>query len=207
MRFLDAHAMGIYLRLLGHVKPYWRIFALSMVAMVASAATEWMLPALLKPLIDEGFELGQADRIYITPLLLVGLFVLRGTLDYVGTVALAWVSQRTMADLRTAMFRTLIRLPASFFDSRSAGELISKFTFDVTQVSQATTRVIAVLVKDSAVVIVLLSYLLYLNWRLALFLLLFAPLDVRAARTVPAMLRPPGPLKPPHPSRSSNNCR
>jgi ATP-binding cassette, subfamily B, bacterial MsbA len=189
MRFLDAHAMGIYLRLLGHVKPYWRIFALSMVAMVASAGTEWMLPALLKPLIDEGFDLGQADRIYITPLLLVGLFVLRGALDYVGTVALAWVSQRTMADLRTAMFRTLIRLPASFFDSRSAGELISKFTFDVTQVSQATTRVIAVLVKDSAVVVVLLCYLLYLNWRLALFLLLFAPPIAIVIRRVSGRMR------------------
>ncbi|MEX2479873.1 MAG: lipid A export permease/ATP-binding protein MsbA [Gammaproteobacteria bacterium] len=189
MRFLDAHATGIYLRLLGHVKPYWRVFALSVLAMIALAATEWMLPALLKPLIDEGFDAGQAQRTYFIPLLLIGLFILRGVLGYVGTVALAWVSQRTMADLRTAMFHTLVRLPAPFFDSRSAGELISKFTFDVTQVSQATTRVISVLVKDSAMVVVLLGYLLYLNWRLALLLLLFAPPIAIVVRRVSGRMR------------------
>ena len=73
------------------------------------------------------------------------------------------------------MFSNLIRLPAGFFDQRTSGELISKFTFDVTQVAQATTRVLTVLVKDSAVILVLLSYLIYLNWRLAVLLFVLAP--------------------------------
>ena len=175
MAFVDPRTRELYARLLGHLAPHWRVFALSVLAMVALAATEWMLPALLKPLIDNDFDLAGRGDLYATPALLVGLFLLRGSLSYVGTVALAWVSQRTMADLRVAMFRTLVHLPSPFFDQRSAGELIAKFTFDVTQVSQATTRVISVLVKDSAVVVVLLIYLVYLNWRLALFLLLFAP--------------------------------
>ena len=175
MRIFDAHTVGIYLRLLGVVRRYWRIFALSIVAMVALAATEWMLPALLKPLIDQDFELATGRRIFVTPMLLVGVFLLRGVLSYVSTVSLHWVAQRTITDLRASMFKTLVQLPATFFDARSSGELISKFTFDVTQLAQATTRVLTVIVKDSAVILVLLSYLLYLNWRLAIFLLLFAP--------------------------------
>ena len=164
-----------YSRLLGYVRPYWRMFALSIGAMLALAATEWMLPALLKPLIDEDFDIAARAGVYTTALLLVGLFALRGVLNYVDMVALQWVSQRTIMDLRMAMFTNLVRLPASFFDDRGSGELISKFTFDVTQVAQAATRVIAVLVKDSAVIIVLICYLVYLNWRLALLLLVFAP--------------------------------
>jgi subfamily B ATP-binding cassette protein MsbA len=175
MRPPARSSSAVYLRLLGFVRPYWRVFALAILAMLALAATEWMLPALLKPLIDEDFELGSGSRAYTTAALLVGLFALRGLLNYVDMVALQWVSQRTITDLRMAMFTTLVRLPATFFDSRGSGELISKFTFDVTQVAQAATRVIAVLVKDSAVIVVLLGYLVYLNWRLALLLLVFAP--------------------------------
>ncbi|MGE0485144.1 MAG: lipid A export permease/ATP-binding protein MsbA [Gammaproteobacteria bacterium] len=189
MQLIDPRTRGLYQRLLLYFVPYWRIFALSVLAMVALAATEWMLPALLKPLIDEDFDLAASRQVHLTPLLLVALFLLRGALSYVGTVALAWVSQRTMADLRSAMFATLTHLPALFYDQRSAGELISKFTFDVTQVSQATTRVISVLVKDSAVVVVLLAYLLYLNWQLAAFLLLFAPPIAWVVRRVSDRMR------------------
>ena len=166
MRLYDSHASGLYLRLLGYLKPHWRIFALSVLAMVALAATEWMLPALLKPLIDEDSP----------PPARSGSIPRRCCWSAVSSARSAQlrghggarlVSQRTAADMRLNMFHTLAGCPRRF-DQRSAGELISKFTFDVTQVSQATTRVISVLVKDSAVVVVLLAYLLYLNWRLAL---------------------------------------
>ena len=47
----------IYLRLLSFVRPHWRVFALAIGAMLGLASTEWMLPALLKPLIDQEFEI------------------------------------------------------------------------------------------------------------------------------------------------------
>jgi ATP-binding cassette, subfamily B, bacterial MsbA len=176
MRITDRRSTDIYVRLLGHVRPYWRVFALAIGGMLALASTEWMLPALLKHLIDEEFVRATADGLSLTlPLLLIGLFTLRGVLSYIDTVALAWIAHRTVMDLRAAMFGNLIDLPSAFFDHRGSGELVSKFTFDVTQVSQATTRVLTVLVKDSAVIVALLGYLFYLNWRLAGCLLLLAP--------------------------------
>lgn len=171
----DVPNSPVYSRLLGYVRPYWRIFALAIGGMLALAGTEWMLPALLKRLIDEEFVQATVHISLTLPLLLIGLFSLRGVLSYVGTVALAWISHRTVMDLRADMFANLIELPVRFFDHRNPGELISKFTFDVTQVSQATTRVLTVIVKDSAVIIALLVYLFYLNWRLATFLLVLAP--------------------------------
>jgi subfamily B ATP-binding cassette protein MsbA len=167
--------LEVYRRLLGYVRPHRRQFALAIAAMLALATTEWMLPALLKPLIDRDFDLELDGNVYQTAGLLIALFAARGVLNFIDMFALQWVAQRTIADLRLAMFRALVQLPASFFDSRGAGELISKFTFDVTQVAQAATRVIEVLIKDSAVITVLIGYLLYLNWHLALLLIVFAP--------------------------------
>ena len=164
----------IYHRLLAFVRPYWRQCSYAIVAMVALATTEWMLPALLKPLIDTNFDIAHEREGYVTAGLLVVLFALRGLLNYVDMIALQWVAQRTIADLRMAMFKTLVRLPASFFDHRASGELISKFTFDVTQVAQATTRVIEVLIKDTAIIVVLFGYLFYVNWHMTVVLVLFA---------------------------------
>ena len=96
----------IYLRLLSFVRPHRRVFVLAIGAMLALASTEWMLPALLKPLIDQEFEIAGKASFYLTPLLLIVLFAVRGGLSYVGTVALHWVAQRTVADLRATMFRT-----------------------------------------------------------------------------------------------------
>ena len=170
-----SKSIDIYARLLGYVRPYWRVFALAIGTMLALAATEWLLPALLKRLIDEEFGQSSADISLAIPLFLIGLFFFRGVLSYVSTVSLAWISHRTVMDLRDSMFRNLIDLPSRYFDHRPPGELISKFTFDVTQVSHATTRVLTVLVKDSAVIIALLVYLFYLNWRLAALLSILAP--------------------------------
>ena len=171
----EAGNTRLYYRLLRYVKPYWRVFALAIGAMLALAATEWMLPALLKRLLDDEFSRAITQVSYLIPSLLVLLFAVRGVLSYVSSVALHWVSQRTVMAIRASMFENLIQLPAAFFDHSTPGALISKFTFDVTQVSQAATRVLMVVVKDSAVIIALLVYLFYLNWRLAALLLVLAP--------------------------------
>lgn len=157
--------------------------------MVALASTEWMLPALLKKLIDDEFTEATASPSLLIPCLLIGLFFVRGLLSYVSTVALHWISHRTVMDLRQQMYANLITLPASFFDQFSSGGLITKFTFDVTQVSNATTRVLTVLVKDSAVIIALLAYLFYLNWRLAALLMLLAPPTTYIVYRVSARMR------------------
>ncbi|MEM7468016.1 MAG: lipid A export permease/ATP-binding protein MsbA [Pseudomonadota bacterium] len=168
-------SVDIYRRLLNAIKPYWRVFLAAIVGMVALAATEWMLPALLKTLIDDEFNEPQASLSLLIPALLVLLFLVRGILSYISTVALHWISHRTVMDLRQQMYRNLITLPAEYFDHHATGSLITKFTFDVTQVANATTRVLTVLVKDSAVIVALLCYLFYLNWRLAALLMLLAP--------------------------------
>ena len=163
-----------YGRLLLFVLPHWHIFFISIVAMSMLASTEWMLPALLKPLIDESLD-SDNYNIRLVPFLLIVLFLFRGLFSYVSTVSLHLVAQKAIEDMRNAMFSKLLRLNIGFFDSNSLGAMVSKFTFDVNQVAEASTKVITVFVKDSLVVLVLLIYLIYLNWQLALLLVLIGP--------------------------------
>lgn len=165
----------LYLRLLGHVRPYWRVFALSVITMALAAATEPVLPALMKPLLDGSFVERNQTHPYLVPLAIVGIFFVRGALGFLSSYTLAWVSNKVVLDLRNAMFARLLALPTRYYDDHSSGVLISKIAYDVSGVTSAATGVLTVMVRDTLASAGLLAWLLYLNWRLTLITLIIAP--------------------------------
>ncbi len=179
----------LYLRLLSHVKPHWRVFAFGCLGMMIVAATEPALPALMKPLIEGTFI--DKDPILISwmPVVIVALFVVRGAAAYIANYSLGWVGNRLVTDLRNAMFAKLLALPARYFDDQPSGVLISKLTFDVTQVTQAATSALTIVFRDSLAIVGLLAYLLWLNWKLTLFALVMGPLIVLVVRVLSVKLR------------------
>ena len=103
--------------------------------------------------------------------------------------AFAWVSGRLVFDLRSLMFERILDLPTAYFDATSTGTMINKVTHNVTQVTSAATKVLMVLVRDSVVVIGLVAYLLYLNWRFSLLVFVLLPVLVLAVRLIAKRLR------------------
>ena len=179
----------IYLRLLSFVRPYWKIFLLAVLCMAATAATEPLFPALMKPLLDGSFGPRSTGDLYLFPAAIIGIFMLRGGLGFLADYALAWVSNKVVLDLRNAMFDRLVRMPTSFYDDQSSGMLISKVAYDVTGVTGAATNVLTVLVRDSLAVLGLLGWLLYLNWRLTLVAIALVPLTALAVKAFGSRLR------------------
>jgi len=182
---------ALYLRLLSHVRPYAKVFALAVIGMIAAAATEPLFPALMKPLLDGGFAKG-AEPMFppvVFSGLIVGIFLLRGVFTFSSSYFMNWVSNRVVLDLRAAMFARLVRLPTKFFDDYSSGVLLSRVAYDVTGVTGAATSVLTVVVKDSVVVIGLLGYLFYLNWKLTLIAVAVGPLIAFFVRLISHRLR------------------
>jgi subfamily B ATP-binding cassette protein MsbA len=168
-------SLRLYLRLLGYVKPYWRVFATSLVAMAVVSATEPAFPALLKPLLDGTFVTKDRALLGWLPLLIVGLFVIRGAASFISGYCIHWVAQKLVVDLRNAMFGALVRLPTGYYDSATTGSLVARFTYSVTQVTGAATQAVNVMVKDTLAVIGLLGWLLYLNWHLTALVVIVGP--------------------------------
>ncbi len=170
---MDSKAL--YLRLLTYVRPYWRIFAVAILIMVAIAATEPVLPALMKPMLDGSFVQKDPDIIRWVPVALVALFVLRGVLSFASAYTMTYVGQRVVMDLRAQMFAKLLRLPTCFFDDRARGRLVATVAFNVNEVTASATSVLTTLVRDSLSVVGLLGWLLWLNWKLTLVTLAILP--------------------------------
>jgi len=179
----------LYLRLLGYVKPYWRAFMASLLGMVVAAATEPLVPALLKPMLDGTFVYKDETVIRLAPIFIVVIFLVRGLATFVSTYAINWVGNKVVMDLRNEMFGKLLSLPTSYYDDHATGNLISKLTFDVTQVTAAATTVVTIVVRDSIIIMGLLGWLFYLNWKLTLLTLLMAPVIAFIIRTISRRLR------------------
>ncbi|MGB8516564.1 MAG: lipid A export permease/ATP-binding protein MsbA [Gallionella sp.] len=165
----------LYLRLLSYVKLYWRVFAASIVGTAISAATEPLLPALLKPMLDGTFVQKDDFVIRWAPLIIILIFLVRGIAGFVAQYAISWVGNKVVMDLRGEMFRKLLTLPTHYYDNHATGNLISKLTFDVTQVTAAATNVVTVIIRDSIIIMGLMGWLLYLNWKLTLLSLVVTP--------------------------------
>jgi len=182
-------ARTVYLRLLRYVTPYWRLFALAIAAMVVLAATEPAIPALLKPTLDGSFVDKDLDAVGLMALALVGVFLIRGLASFGSAVALSWVATRLVMDLREELFAKLSTLPTRYYDHTNSGRLISKVTFDATQVTEAATQVLMVLVRDSLALAGLLAWMLYLEWQLTLVTFATAPFVLLVIRYFSGRLR------------------
>ena len=186
---MNLTSTQLYLRLLGYVKPYWRTFAISILGMAVTAATEPLLPALLKPMLDGTFIHKDDTVIRLAPLLILVIFFVRGVSSFVGTYAIGWVGNKVVMDLREEMFHKLLTLPTRFYDDHATGNLISKLTFDVTQVTAAATNVVTVSVRDSIIIVGLLGWLFFLNWKLTLLSLVMVPIISFTLKIVNGRLR------------------
>jgi subfamily B ATP-binding cassette protein MsbA len=165
----------LYDRLLAHVSPYKGALFAGIVAMVVGGLADAGLVQLTGPLIRELFEKRNEDLAILLPLAIVGVFVVSGLASFISGYCTQWVGQKVILDLRREMFEKVLRLPPRFFDANTTAKLVTKFTFDVNNLSAASTSVLTVIVRDTVTVFALISILLNSNWRLTLIAFLVIP--------------------------------
>lgn len=176
-------------RLVSMLSPYRGRLALAFLGMILTAATEPLLAALLKILLDKGF-IGQPTFPYwMVPVALIGIFVLRGATTFVTTYMMTWVSTRLLNHLRQLMFNRILDVPLAFYASNSVGKVINSMMFEVQQIIDMIKNVLTSLIRDSLTVVGLLAYLIWSNWRLTLIALILLPLIALVVRMTGKRLR------------------
>ncbi len=180
----DQSVLHVYSRLFAYVLPFWKIFSLAIFGMVVYAVTQPAFAALIKPLLDKSFVQHDPHSIRLIPLLVIGLFLLRGSAGFFATYFISWVGRSAIKQLRAEAFGKLLRLPVSYYDASSSGMLISKLTYNIEQVAEATTNAITVLIRDGLTIVGLIGLMFYLNWKLSIFVLVLGPLIALLVRYI-----------------------
>ncbi len=179
--------MPTLLQRFSRIAPYFAQARLGMaVAFTGSligAATEPMIPALLKPLLDQGFGAGQLP-LWLIPLAIVGLFTLRGVAGFVAQYALSWAAQRGVQNLRRQLFQRVLSAGGQMFGRQSASSLTNTLVYEVQTGATMLINSVQTLLKDSLTLVALLAYLFWLNWKLTLFVAVLFPAVALVMRIV-----------------------
>ena len=169
-------SLQLYGRLIQTIRPYRAVVALSVLAMVLAAALEPVLPALLKPLVDQNLIAKNTQMQWWVPLALVLSFLAKGVAEYAANVASQWIANKAITDLRRQVFAHQMELPLSEHLAQSQGRMLSRLLYDIPQVGAALSSAWIVVVRDTLIIIGLTGYLIYTAWELTLLILAIAPI-------------------------------
>ncbi len=164
----------LYLRLINYISPYRLVLSLALFCIALMAATDAILPALIKPMLDHAIGNKNQELLRLITIIIVSLFVVRSVASYISRYAIHWVNNTLIVNLQISMFDKLLTQPPHYFDYQTNESLISKFTSEVTQVAEDTTKVTSILIKDTLTIVGLLVWMFYLNWELSFLVLMMA---------------------------------
>ena len=145
------------------------ILGFLMFAAADIAAVEWIRRII------EFINSDKTDFSIYLVLALIFIALGRGTGFFIGNYFMSRVGFGIVHDLRSELFAKLINLPKMYFDQNQSGQLINRITFTTTQVSGAASNAIKTFVREGFLLIGLMIYMLSLNWKLTLLLLITTP--------------------------------
>ena len=180
-------SLKIYLRLLGYLRPFAGWFAISLLGFMIFASTKPMIAGMLKYFVDgltdpDALALQRLplvsgmDVSFAVPLMLVAIAAWQGLGSFLGNYYIARVSLGIVDTLRRALFDSLLHLPNRYFDETNSGHLVSRITYNVTMVTGAATDAIKTVVREGLTIVFLFGYLLWMNWKLTMVMVLILPL-------------------------------
>jgi subfamily B ATP-binding cassette protein MsbA len=161
-------------RILPFFRPSWRFALLAMLASLAAALTEPLIPALFKPLLDQGFS-PEGFPLWMIPGAVVGLFAVRGVAHFVGQYALTRIANDGVQRLRNTQFERMSRADLGLFQQQSASSLSNALVYEVQSGAQLLVGAFNELLRDGLTLLALLAYLFWLNWQLTLLVLTVVP--------------------------------
>ncbi len=168
---------AVYRRLLGYLRPYQMVAAVTLLAMVVDPACMSLFAYAIKPLIDKLFgPTRDPTVVFWMPIFIVVVFFVRSIAVYVETYGVAYVGRGMVQDVRSRIFDQYLHMPTAFFDAEPSGQQISRITYTCNQVAEAATSSAKAAIVDGLTVVGLVVVMVWTNWILALVLLLMVPL-------------------------------
>lgn len=162
------------------IKPYKNIYIIGMFFLVFSTLTTMAFPLLIGEM-TKVME-GKSDyNINQVAIFFAIILVAQGIFSFFRVYYFSIVSEKTAADIRKVVYDKFISSPISFFENNRVGDLMSRITSDVAAVQSVLSTTLAEFFRQIATLIIGISMLIYISWKLTFFMLATFPLIILAA--------------------------
>jgi len=151
-------------------------FLVAIIGMVIFAASDASFAYIMKPMLDDGFINRDPLVIKLVPVAIVLIFAVRMVAIFMRSYCMDYIGRNVINTLRGMMFDKLLTMTSDEYDQSSSATIVTRFSYDVEQVARSVSVSLTVLIQDSLRIIVLLSYLMWLNWQLTMIFLIAGPI-------------------------------
>jgi ATP-binding cassette, subfamily B, bacterial len=182
-------SMPLVRRVLQYARPYSKMIGFMLVLILASTTLGLLTPLIFRDLIDNTLASGDISRLNLQALGLVLIPVMTSLIGVFTRRLNATIGEGVIYDLRTALYAHMQRMSLRFYTHTKAGELMSRLNNDVVAAHSAISDTIAAIIVNVIEVVLTLSVMLALEWRLTILGLLVLPFFMFAARRMGEKLR------------------
>jgi subfamily B ATP-binding cassette protein MsbA len=161
-----------------YFKDYQRYFFYVFIGIILTVSATVALAQVMQPLIDRVFVDKDAGMLTLLPYLVIGIYLVKSAGRYIQTVSTKYIGQHIIARLREQLLEKILYMNMGFLYENRSGELISRVTNDIERVKYFVSNMLPELVRETLTVIALVSYVVYLNPKLALYALVVLPLVI-----------------------------
>ena len=170
-----AYDSQLMKRLLVYVRPYMKYVIIAILLNVVVAALGPVRPYLTKIAIDDYIVHMNYKGLTLIVIGLFGALILQAVIQYLLTYYTQYLGQRTILDLRIQLFAHTERLSAKFFDKTPIGRIVTRVTNDIESLNELFSSGIIMVFSDVFIVLWILCFMFYLDWRLSLVTLAVLP--------------------------------
>jgi ATP-binding cassette, subfamily B, bacterial MsbA len=164
--------------LVNHVKPYKSEILIAIFFMVVVATCSAAVVWLTKPAIDKILVARNMRMLVIIPLLMLGVYVIKGIAEYYQGYLIKYVGQKILTDMQIQMYEHLLYADLAYVQSQSSGRLISRFTNDIILMRGAVSNMLIGCAKYFLSVVFLIIIMFSLEPFLSMFVFLAFPIAI-----------------------------
>ena len=171
----SGYSGRVLARLGGYLKPYLPLIAVTLVAVIVASLLQTLGPLIVRRAVDDYIQVGRLDGLGWLVLAYIGTLLGAFVLFFIQALLITYVSQRVMMDMRLQLFQHVEKMSIAYFDRNPVGRLVTRLTNDVSTIEQVLSQGVVEAVYSLLLLVTIIGAMFYLDWRLALLMLVFAP--------------------------------
>lgn len=172
----------IFKRLYGRSKPYRNSFLLTAVLVILISLLSPVRPEQLRHIIDDEVPNGNYHGVAIYTCWFIGLLVIEAILQYYQTMIANRVAQSITMDMRSDLYKHVIRFRLNYFDKTPVGQFVTRLISDIDGIAEVFSVGLLDIGRDILKLIVIIGFMFYLDWKMTLIVMIPIPILIYATR-------------------------
>ena len=171
-----AFDMSLFMRVMKYVNPYKKLFVFTGFLVLLSAGISPLRPWLIQYTLDNSIIVPNMELLQMLTMIIVGLLVLEGLVQFLQTYLANWLGQSVIRDLRVDVYRKISHFKLKYFDQTPIGTLVTRAVSDIETIADIFSEGVLTILGELIKLVVVIAFMFYLDWRLTIMCLIPIPI-------------------------------